>query len=79
MADGKTLTYSFTDGSVISKLYGSYTLQNGATVSSADKLVTLVGNNKMYYHGSHGITFKQGDAIKVKVAGDATIIFAACQ
>lgn len=82
VADGSTVDYDFRDGSVVSTLYdgSAYSIKNGATVSSADKLVTLVGNNKIAYNGGqHGITFKQNDAIKVKVAGNATITFTICK
>ncbi|MBO5227509.1 MAG: hypothetical protein J6B39_00770, partial [Lachnospiraceae bacterium] len=74
------VTYSFKDGDVIGEYGSENPLTGGATVSSADGVVTLVGNNKMYHHGaSHGITFGKNDAIKVKVAGDATIKLEACK
>lgn len=79
-ADGTPISYSFTDGSILSALYGgSNVLTGGKSVSSSDKLVTLIGNTKLYYNGSHGIVVNDKDAISVKVAGDATISISLCQ
>ncbi len=79
-ADGTTYTYSMQDGSVVSTLYTSTRkLTGGASVTSTDKLLTVVGNNGIYYHGTqHGIVITNGDAIQVKVAGDAKISFGLC-
>ncbi|MDD6573366.1 MAG: pectinesterase family protein [Thermoflexaceae bacterium] len=78
--DGATKVYSMTDGSVISKLYDSNNALTGATtITSTDKLVSLTANNKIYYHGSHGIVIADTDVVTVKVAGNATVSFSLCQ
>ncbi len=81
-ATGETLTYRFTDGSVISTLYtgeSHYYLTGGNSVTSADKLVTLTGNTKIYFNGTtHGIVLGNGDTIQIKVAGNAQITFEGC-
>ena len=79
-ADGTPVSYNFKDGSILSELYtGGYVLTGGNSVSSADKLVKLTGNNKLYYNGGHGIVVNNQDTISVKVAGDATVSFELCQ
>lgn len=62
-ADGETRTYNFRDGSVISTLHtDAYPISGGATVSSTDGLVTLIGNNRIRYNdASHGIMIGNGD------------------
>ena len=79
-ADGTPVSYNFKDGSILSELYtGGYVLTGGNSISSADKLVKLTGNNKLYYNGGHGIVVNNQDTISVKVAGDATVSFELCQ
>ena len=79
-ADGTPVSYNFKDGSILSELYtGGYVLTGGNSVSSADKLVKLTGNNKLYYNGGHGIVVNNQDTISVKGAGDATVSFELCQ
>ena len=79
-ADGSVKTYSMQDESVVSSLYTSAKrLTGGVSVFSTDKLLTLTGNNKIYYHGAqHGIVIGDGDTIQVKVAGNAEVTFALC-
>ena len=79
-ADGSTRKYDFKDGSVVSTLYsGNYSIKGGAKVTSTDKLVTLTGNNKIFYNGiQHGIAVGSSDQISVKVAGNAEITFELC-
>lgn len=78
-ANGSTTTYDFGDGSIVSELYtDNYSIKDGASVKSADGLVTLIGNNKIRYNGSHGIMVGNGDQVSVKVAGNAEIVFELC-
>ena len=78
-ANGRTVTYDLGDGSIVSDLYtGNYSITGGASVPSADGLVTVIGNNRVRYNGSHGIMMGNGDQISVKVAGDAEIVFELC-
>ena len=60
VADGSTKTYDFTDGSVVSKLYDA--AHSLGTVTSADGLLTITGDNGSYWHDSqHGIVIAAGD------------------
>lgn len=78
-ANGRTITYDFGDGSVVSKLYtGDYSITDGASVKSADGLVTVTGNNRIRYNDTHGIMISNGDQISVKVAGNAEIQLELC-
>lgn len=78
-ANGSVIDYNFKDQSIISDMYTSGTkLTGGATLESTDKLIKLVGNNGIFYNGSHGIYINNNDAIEVKVAGNATINFSCC-
>ena len=78
-ANGRTITYDFGDGSVVSKLYtGDYSITDGASVKSADGLVTVIGNNRIRYNDTHGIMISNGDQISVKVAGNAEIQLELC-
>ena len=78
-ANGRTVTYDLGDGSIVSELYtGNYSITGGASVSSTDGLVTVIGNNRVRYNGSHGIMMGNGDQISVKVAGNAEIAFELC-
>lgn len=79
-ANGRTITYDFGDGSVVSELYtDEYSISNGDSVSSTDGLVTVTGNNRIRYNGtSHGIMIGDRDQISVKVAGNAEIQLELC-
>lgn len=78
-ADGRTKTYDFGDGSIVSELYrDNYSICDGKSVSSTDGLVTVTGNNGISYNGSHGIMMGSGDQVSVKVAGDAEIALELC-
>ena len=78
-ANGRTITYDFGDGSIVSELYtGNYSITGGASVSSSDALVTLTGNNRIRYNGAHGIMIGNGDQVSVKVAGNAEIVMELC-
>ena len=79
-ANGRTITYDFGDGSVVSELYtGDYSITDGASVKSTDGLVTVTGNNRIRYNGtSHGIMIGDRDQINVKVAGNAEIQLELC-
>ena len=79
-ANGRTVTYDLGDGSIVSELYtGNYSITDGASVPSADGLVTVIGNNRVRYNdGAHGIMVGNGDQISVKVAGNAEIAFELC-
>ena len=78
-ADGRTKTYDFKDGSIVSELYqGAYSIRDGKSVSSTDGLVTVTGNKGISYNGSHGIMIKNKDTVSVKVAGDAEIALELC-
>ncbi len=78
-ANGRTITYDFGDGSIVSELYtGNYSITGGDSVSSPDGLVTLTGNNRIRYNGSHGIMIGNGDQVSVKVAGNAEIVMELC-
>ncbi len=79
-ADGVEKVYDFCDGSVLSNLYqGNYRLENGESITSTDKLVTLTGNNRISYNGSqHGMIISDGDEIAIKVAGNAKVTLALC-
>lgn len=80
VADGSTTTYDFRDGSVVSTLYKQNPLSSGNRISSPDKLVTLTGNNSIYYNGTqHGIAISANDTVSVKVAGNATVTLSLCQ
>jgi hypothetical protein len=80
-ANGTPISYNFKDGSVISDLYtGTRKLSGGNSVSSADGLVLLTGNNNIQYNGTtHGIIINNSDTVSVKVAGDAEIKLSLCQ
>lgn len=80
MKDGATKTYNLCDGSVVSPLYtGSNKVTGGNTLSSTDKLVTLVANGAIWYNDkSHGTVMSDTDVVQVKVAGNATISFSMC-
>lgn len=83
-ADGRTKTYDFGDGSIVSKLYqDDYSIRDGKSVSSTDGLVTVTGNKGISYNGAHGIMMGSddkvsGDQVSVKVAGDAEITLGLC-
>lgn len=78
-ADGRTKTYDFGDGSIVSELYwDNYSICDGKSVSSTDGLVTVTGKNGISYNGSHGIMMGSGDQVSVKVAGDAEIALELC-
>ncbi|MGN0161203.1 MAG: pectinesterase family protein [Lachnospiraceae bacterium] len=82
-ADGTPRSYSFTDGSVVSKLYAkgsAYKLTGGKSTTSTDKFITVTGNNSIIVNdATHGIAIKNNDTISVAVAGDATITFTTCK
>ncbi len=79
--DGSTISYDMRDGTVISKLYDkNNVISGGKTITSTDKLVSFTANNKIcFYDSSHGIVIQDGDVVKVKVAGNATVTFTLCE
>lgn len=78
-ADGETRTYDLGDGSIVSGLYtGDYSISDGDSVRSTDGIVTVTGNNRIRYNGSHGIMIGNGDQISVNVAGNAKIGLELC-
>lgn len=81
-ANGRTITYDFGDGSIVSELYtrdGKYSITGNNSVNSSDGLVTVIGNNSIKYNdASHGIMIGNGDQISVKVAGNAEIELELC-
>lgn len=71
--DGKTTTYTLTDGSIVSELYTA-NLADGATLSSEDGLFTVCSAGGIKYHGTqYGITVNADDSFDVQVAGNAKI------
>lgn len=73
--DGKTVTYDFTTGRILSELHTDR-LAAGTGISAEDGLLTLQSAGGMYYHGAqYGIVANADDSIAVKTAGDAKVTF----
>lgn len=71
--DGKTTTYTLTDGSIVSDLYTA-NLASGTTLFSEDGLFKVCSAGGIKYHGTqYGITANASDSFDVQVAGNAKI------